>query len=130
MPNFKSVPRERFLSNVLKTRLAYFQDDPLFEWLDITLNKPDVDKEFQLPALVIKRVVGEEFNIARNSWFYKEIVYTNTNTVERLMGYRYSTMYQFDVYATSTSESLKWVSLINFLSCDTLNFNNHCPFFL
>lgn len=62
---FLSVPEDRFLTDVLKTWLVLFTSDVEFNEVNVTPKQPDVDSEFQVPSLVLKRVSEEDWALTR-----------------------------------------------------------------
>lgn len=98
---FTSIEEEHFLDSVLKSWIYYLELSDTFSGVDITLKRPDVDNEFKLPCIVIKRVGNDQFQVARNAGFYKNTEGDDSTELIELRGYRYTSMLQFDLYATT-----------------------------
>ena len=65
--SFLSVPEERFIFDVMRTRIMYFKSDENFALVNILASMPDIDESFKVPSLVLKRVAQDSRKVTRLS---------------------------------------------------------------
>ena len=93
-----TVPIERLSTDILKSWLLFFKNNSSLSWLTVRNNHPDTTVDFEYPIMVVKRVWAEKLELVRNSGFYWERFDISWDIVKRKKGYRYSSLYQIDLY--------------------------------
>ena len=97
---FISVPEERFKTDLLKTRIGFFKNDPELAGVSVLSRLPDIDTWLKLPNIVIARVGKEKWGLSRLSWYHwdsKRSTLDSPNEVWQLKGYTLNAMRQINI---------------------------------
>ena len=100
---FASVQQKTLLTDVIKTWIKHFKDTWNFPDITFRTSTPDTDKDLTLPIIVLKRVSNDTWSNNRNWGFYRANGETAT-TVNTLYWYTYTSMIQFDIMTTTTTQ--------------------------
>lgn len=98
---FRSVPEERFITDVHKTLLSYFAKDPELLGVKVMPKYADESVLFTEPTLLIFRTDLESWDLDRTSGFYGYNDKEGDTTKKYLYGYTYKTTFQFDIYGNT-----------------------------
>ena len=117
---FVSVQQETLLTDIIKSWVYYLNNTWNFIGVTFRTDTPDTEIQLTLPIIVLKRVSNDTWSNNRIGW-YHWINWGTSSTVNTLYWYTYSSLLQFDIMWTTTTEcnklqgflyeALKWSSI-------------------